>query len=721
MEKIKTNKYETSPYCYIKTNFNKNKEQRNEENVFNYFLNLMTQKMKAKGVNETKIKIIATDLWNKLKEEEKEKIRNKYNLKKKELKNNVIKTQVLKYIKRNSIKINENNKLDNEIQNMKLKTRLSKELQIAQFEDDLDELENKIKNILPKIEHLKETEKDEIELDEFINKQNSISDALKALVKEKITKENAKQIDEKKCKLGKEYLLFSEKMTQFLKRHEEKMKIYSQINEEGKNISEEINKKIKYYNEKKLDLKKELTNLIKKYQDLVEETKKLKLIEINQKCDKDVVKKQKEIHNNMDTIQKGLESIVENIKQSNEEMIRKQKEILPQEKFDIINKRQEELNNELNKLKENNKDYDDITEIIKEQNKFIKELESFSNNIKEPNLKENIELFKKYEKSNNKLAEKINNFQKNFLPKVKNFNEYIQKCDTCKKEIFDIYEKFKEKNIGVNESLDKLLLKIKDLYDETKKLKINETIEKGQQMKSNWEKIQEIYGNIVDKIKALVEKKGGTVKKSNDLNQGKVIKQNINKVDEKKMKEIAENINKEMIKLEESQKEIVKIFDKLKKDKTECVNSLNKILEEQENALKEIKSVYKDDIKNINKQNIKDNFEKYKQFNDKYRQIYDKIKKASEKCAALVKEYNDFAHKEFDIRKAIFEKANKLVENGIEIKEKNKDLVKKAEDFIEEIKKYNINELNEIFNKKINMKMKDINNIQELLVKLLKN
>ena len=67
-EKIKTNKYETSPYCYIKTNFNKNKEQRNEENVFNYFLNLMTQKMKAKGVNEAKIKIIATDLWNKLKE-----------------------------------------------------------------------------------------------------------------------------------------------------------------------------------------------------------------------------------------------------------------------------------------------------------------------------------------------------------------------------------------------------------------------------------------------------------------------------------------------------------------------------------------------------------------------------------------------------------------------------------------------------------------------------
>ena len=54
----------------------------------------MKQKLKGKVVNDAKVKIIAADLWNKMKEEEKEKIRNKYNLKKKELKNNVIKTQV---------------------------------------------------------------------------------------------------------------------------------------------------------------------------------------------------------------------------------------------------------------------------------------------------------------------------------------------------------------------------------------------------------------------------------------------------------------------------------------------------------------------------------------------------------------------------------------------------------------------------------------------------
>ena len=718
-EKIIINKYETNPYCYIKTNFNKNKEQRNEDNVFNYFMNLMTQKMKAKGVNDTKIKIIATDLWNKMKEEEKEKIRNKYNLKKKELKNNQIKNKVLKYIKRNSIKISDKNKMDNEIQNMKLKTRLSKEIQIAQFEDDIDELENKIKNILPRIENLKETEKDEIELDQYITKQNSIAEEIKKLAKEKITKENAVQIDEQKRKIAKEYLLFSEKMKQFLKRHQEKMKEYVEINEEGKRLSEEINKKIKLYNEKKLDLKKEVNNLIQKFKDLVEETKKLKLIEIHKKCDKDVVKKQKEIQDNLDSIQKGIQSIVDNIKQNNKEMTKKQNEILSQEKYDKLTKKQTELNNELNKFKDINKEFTDITELIKEQKSFIKELETFSNNIKESNIKESFESFKNHEKTQNKLGEKINNFQKNMIPKVNNFNEYIKKNDKCKNEVFDIYEQFKEKNLKINESLEKLLSKTKELYDETNTLKINDIIKKSKEMKKNWEKILEIYNIIVEKIKKFVEKKGGTLIKSNDLNKAKNEKV-IKNVDEKKKKEIADNINKELIKLEESQKEIIPIFEKLKKDKIECINGLKKIIEEEDNALKEIKSVYKNDVKNINKQNIKDNFEKYKQFNEKYIQIFDKIKKASDNCAALVKKYNDFAHKEYEIRKAIFEKSNKLIENGIEMKENNKNLVKKAEEIIEEIKKYNINEINEIFNTKINMKMKDLNGVQELLVKLLK-
>ena len=718
--KFNITKYITNPYCFIKTNFNKNRDKRDEENLFQYFLNLMGQKLKPKGLSQEKIKIISIKIWNTMKEDEKEKIRQKYGTKKKEFKNNVIKTQVLKYIKRNSIKISDRNKMDNEIKNMKMKTRLSKELQIAQFEDDLDELEIKIRNILPKIEYLKETEKDEIELDAFITKQNSISDKLKELVKEKITKENAKQIDEKKCNLAKEYLLFSEKISKFLKKHEEKMKLFNEINEKGKKISEEINEKIKICGEKKLDLKKEVNNLIKKFKVLTEEVKKLKLIEINEKCNNDVIKKQKEIFTDIDTIQNGLKAVVESIEQKNKEKAKKQNELLPKEKFDTINKNQTDLTNELNTLKDNDKNLNDIIEIINEEIKLKKEFESLLNNIKESNLKESIDTFRKLETTNNKIGEKINNFQKIFIPKVNKFNEYIKKNDNCKKEILDIYEKFKENNLQINESLDKILNKMKELYDETKKLKIMDVIEKSKEMKSNWETNQKCYSNLIDKIKSLVEKKkGGTTVPSLENDNKKEDKKN-KEIEDKKNKEIEDKINKDMEGLEKKQKEIIEILNKIKKDKVECLNDLNKILEEQDNALKNIKVVYKDDIKNINIQNIKDNFEKYKQFNDKYRQIIEKIKKISDKCGAFVKAYNEFGEKEYQNRKNIFENANKLQQNGIEIKGKNDKIIKKAEENLEELKKLNINELNEIFNKKVNMKMKDLSNVQEIVVNLLK-
>ena len=710
--KFNITKYMTNPYCFIKTNFNKNRDQRDEENLFQYFLNLMGQKLKPKGLSQEKIKIISIKIWNTMKEDEKEKIRQKYGIKKKELKNNVIKTQVLKYIKRNSIKISDRNKMDNEIQNMKLKTRLSKELQIAQFEDDLDELEIKIKNILPKIEYLKETEKDEIELDEFITKQNSISDKLKELVKEKITKESAKQIDEKKCKLAKEYLLFSEKIKKFLKKHEEKMKLFNEINEKGKKISEEINEKINICKEKKLDLKKEVNNLIKKFKVLTEELKKLKLIEINEKCNNDVIKKQKEIFTNIDTIQDGLKAIVANIQQKNQEMAKKQNELLPKEKFDTINKNQTDLTNELNTLKDTDKNLNDIIEIINEEIKLKKEFESLLNNIKESNLKESIDSFRKLETTNNKLGEKINNFQKVFIPKVNKFNEFLKKYDNFKKEILDIYDKFKENNLQINESLDKILSKMKEIYDKTKKLKIMDAIEKSKEMKSNWEKNQEIYSNLVDKIKALVEKKkGGTIVHS--------LKKD-NKEKDKKNKEIEDKISKDLEELEKKQKELIEKLNKLKKDKVECLNDLNKILEDQDNALKNIKVVYKNDIKNINIQNIQDNFEKYKQFNDKYRQIFEKIKKTSDKCKAIFMTYNEFGEHEYNNRKNIIEKANILAQNGIEIKGKNEKIIKKVDEILEEFKKLNINELNEIFNKKVNMKMKDLGNVQAIIVNLLK-
>ena len=714
-EKFIISEYKTNPYCFVKTTFNKNREQRDEENVFNFFLNLMTQKMKPKGVNQEKIKIISKNLWNNLKEEEKDKIRKKYDIKKKELKNNVIKTQVLKYIKRNSIKIESKNKLDNEIQNLKTKTRLSKQLEIIKFEDDLDELEIKIKKILPKIEYLKETEKDEVELDEFIKKQNSISDEIKKLLKENITKENAKEIDEKKCKLAKEYMQFSEKIKKYLIKHEEKMKLYQEIAKKGKEISDEINEKIRIYNEKKLDLRKEVNNLINKFKTLAEESKKLKLIEIHKKCDNDVIKKQKEIFSDIDTIQNRIKAIVENIKQSYEEMKKNQNEILTQETFDKISKKQTQLTTELSKIKEANKEYNDITKIIKEEISFIKELETFNNSINENNIKDSFEKFKKLEISHRTLGENINSFQKSFIPKVNNFSEFMNQSEKCKKEIFDIYDKFKEKKLQMNESLDKLLGKMKELFDESKNLKIMEIINKSKnEMKPNWEKIEEIYNKIINKIKTFLGEKKG-------VQNAQIIKiEKVNKTeDNKKIKEISEKINKEMKPLEEKQKELIKILEKLKKDRIQCLNDLNKIIEEQDSTMKDIKVVYKGDINNINKQNIKDNFEKYKKYNEKYREICEKIKNISNKCADLVKSYNGFIESEFENRKKIFENINILSANGVGIDANNEKIIKKAEEILDEIKKYKINDLNEIFNNKVNAKMKDLNGVEEILAKLL--
>ena len=717
-EKFKITKYYTNPYCFINTHFNKNKEKRDEENAFNYFLNLMTQKMKPKGLSQEKIKLISKNLWNKMKDEEKEKIIKKYESIKKELKSNVLKTQVLKYIKRNSVKLPDKIKMDNEIQNMKLKTQLSKQCQIAQFEDDLDELEVEIKDILPKIEYLKDTEKDEVELDNFISKQNSIASELKKLTKEKITLENAKQIDEKKCNLSKEYLVFSKKMTEYLKKHEEKMKLYVEITEKGKKISEEINAKIKIYNDKKLDLRKEVDNLIKKFQTLGDEAKKLKLIEINKKCDNDVVKKQKEIFADIDQIQNSLKALVDNIKQNNEEIKKKQNEILSKETFDKIIKNEEQLIKELEKLKDTSKDLTTIIEIIKEENKFIKDEETFYNNINENNLKESIDNYKKFEEPHKKLGDKINNFQKIFIPKVNNFNEYMKQIDNCKKEILDIYEQYKNKNIPINESLDKLLAKMKELFDETKNLKIMEIIEKSKnEMKPNWEKTNEIYDNIVIKLQSYIDKKKGTPSSTQKVN---VVKQKAPE-DNKKLKEISDKINKEMKPLEEKQKDLIIILDKLKKDKKQCITDLNELYKEEDNAMKEIKIVYKNDINNLNKQNLKDNFEKYKAFNEKYKTMFDKLKKNSNRCASLVKSYNEFIEQEFNNRKKIFENANIMTENNITFDENNEKIIKKAEEILGEIKNFKINEINEIFNSKVNMKMKEINSVQEILVKLLSN
>ena len=511
-------------------------------------------------------------------------------------------------------------------------------------------------------------------------------------------------------------------MEKFLKKHEEKIKLYMEITDKGKKISDEINEKIKIYNEKKLDLRKEVNNLINKFKILNEEIKKLKLVEIDKKCNNDVIKKQKEIFADIDTIQSRIKAVIDNIKKANEEMKKKQNDILPPETYDRLSKKLNELSTDLTKLKDTTKEYNDISEIIKEENNKIKELETFYNSINETNLKESIEKFKTFEDGNKKLADNINNFQKIFIPKVNNLNEYVKQNDICKKEILEIFDKFKEQNIKINESIDKLLLKMKELFDETNKLKLLEIINKNKnEVKPNWEKIQEKYTNIIKKINSYLDKKKGS-SSANQNNSGKEkneIKIESKKVDNAKLKEISDKLNKEMKPLEEKQKEIIATFDKLKKGKQECLNDINKICEDEDNALNEIKVAYKNDIKNINMQNIKENFEKYKKFNEKYQEIHEKIRKTSNQCATFVKSYNEFAHEEFNNRQKIFENANTFIENGIGIDENNEKIIKKAEEIIEDIKKFKINELNDLFKNNVNKKMKDLNEVQEVLAKLL--
>jgi hypothetical protein len=76
--KLKVVRLKTNPYKFIETNFNKNKEKRDEENVFHFFVSLMTQKMKPKGIAKEKIEIISNNLWDQMKDEEKDLIRKKY-------------------------------------------------------------------------------------------------------------------------------------------------------------------------------------------------------------------------------------------------------------------------------------------------------------------------------------------------------------------------------------------------------------------------------------------------------------------------------------------------------------------------------------------------------------------------------------------------------------------------------------------------------------------
>ena len=569
-KKINSVKYTTNSYCYIRTNFNKNPDKRDEDKIFNYFLSLMTAKLKPKKLSQEKIKIITKNTWDKMKDSDKEKIIKKYEQKKKELKNTVLKMEVLKYIKRNSVNLSNEkiNKMDNDIINNKIKTRLSHQFQFAKFEDDLDELEKRIKNILPKIEYLKNTEKDEVNLDKYIDKQNTISTEFKKLLEEKITIENGQEIDKKKIALLKEYEPLYKKMCEYFKKHDEKMKLFNEINKEGAQLLKEVEGQVDIYNTKKLNLKKEVNNLLDKFMNFMEEIKNLKLVKINEKCNKEV-KKAMDFFTDVKQMQNKLNTFVDEYKDN---IKQKQNEILPHEKYDKIYKRENELMDILTKLKESSKDYERLLKLIEEEKTIMKNCEILGNNITKENPKDILTKVENYEKQIKELANKINKFQGDINTIIGLFNGYVKDTNEVRKEISEVFDKFKENKVPNNENFKNLVDKINELDAGFKELKVKEMLEKNKsELLANWDKVNEAYNNTFNKFNESQGKKERIM----------VYKTTKNNADSAKMKEIKDKVNKEMTVLEKEQNGIKNTLDKIKNDKKKLIEDINTIIKEE--------------------------------------------------------------------------------------------------------------------------------------------
>jgi hypothetical protein len=170
---------------------------------------------------------------------------------------------------------------------------------------------------------------------------------------EKITIETGEKIDKKKFELLKEYEPLYKKMFEYFKKHDEKMKLYNEINKEGALLLDAVKEQVDIYNTKKLNLKKELNNLIEKFYNLMDEIKKLKLIQINEKCNNEVKKAQAFLED----IKKIQNKLINFVDELHDNIKNKQNEFLPKEKFDSITNKQNELSDTLNKLKETGNDY----------------------------------------------------------------------------------------------------------------------------------------------------------------------------------------------------------------------------------------------------------------------------------------------------------------------------------------------------------------------------
>ena len=709
-KKIKSVKYKTNSYCYIHTNFNKNPDKRDEDNIFKYFLDLMTVKLKPKKLSEEKIKLITQNAWNKMSKEEKEKLSKKYEKKKKELKNNVLKMQVLKYIKRNTITNNNTNlnSMDNDIINMKMKTRLSHEFQFAKFEDDLDELEIKIKNILPKIEYLKKTEKDEIKLDNYIDKQNKISTEFKKLLSEKLTVKTGQQIEKKKIELLQEYEPYAKKMFEYFKTHEKNMKLYNEITSEGKILLNEVQEQVEIYNTKKLNMKKELNDIIDKFMNLMEEIKKLKLVQINEKCNREV-KKAMEFSEDVKKMQNKLTSFVDELKDN---IKNKQNELLPQNKFEETNTKLNELNDTLNKLKNAEKDYNYLLELINEENTYIKNCENINNTMTKDNIKDIIAKLETYEKQIQDLSDKINNFQGDVKKIVDIFNGFIKDLNIIRKDIGEIFNKFKENNLPLSDNIKTISNKIKELDEGFNKLKVKEILDKNKNiLMVNWNKVNDAFSSSLNKIRSLKGIKVNNEANKDNINEG-------NKLNNEQIKEIKDKVNKDLTKLEKEQSDIKNKVDKIKNDKIKLVEDINNISKEAENALVNIRSVFNNDIKNITKQNVQGNFEKYSKFNEKYKDIGKTTNEISTRCKSLFESYNSLINVEETNRKTIYNNINILQDNRIGIDENTKNIIKKAKEIFDIIENLKLNELNSLFNNNAVAKFKEMSAIIKALSSL---
>ena len=563
---------------------------------------------------------------------------------------------------------------------------------------------------MPKIDYLKSTEKDEIELDKYIDKQNKISTELKKLLNEKITLETGQKIEQKKIELVKEYEPLYKKMLDYFKKHDENMKLYNEISKEGAILLEAVKEQVDIYNTKKLNLKKELNSLIEKFYNLMDEIKKLKLIEINEKCNKEVAKA-KDFFEDIKQIQNKLSNFVDEFKDN---IKNKQNEFLPKEKYDILNNKQNELNETINKLKEKEKDYEHLLTLIQEENDLIKNCENITNSLTKENIKESLKKLENYENQINQLVEKVNNFQSNINNIVGLFNSFIKESNDVRKQTSEICDKFKENKVPPSENMKTIVQKINELDEGFNQLKIKQILEKNKnELLPNWTKVNDTFNLSIQKIKSF----------SNDTaqkNNVKINQENV-EINNEKNKEIKDKVNKDLSLLEKEQNDIKKTCDKIKKDKIKLIEDFNNISKEEEKTLNDIKQVFNNDIKNIDMQNIQKNKEKYKAFNEKYKELGSKVNKMSEECKSLFDSYNSFIKIEETNRKKIYDNVHILYDNKIGIEQNIEKIMKTTNEIFDEIEKMNINELNGLFKNQVVEKFKDMQSIMSAISQIGKN